>query len=101
MMESLALTHSFQSCEEPAPVVKSVDQLGLKLPNFAWVSLAAIALVFSAIAIPSEAHAALSRVSTNGSSLNVRSGPGLGYCVIGKLRRFRRGHGWIGVARRG
>lgn len=100
MMESLALTHSFQSYEEPAPVIKSFDQLGLKISNSAWVGLAAIALIFSAITVPTEAQAALRRVSTNGSNLNIRSGPGLGYCVIGKLRngslirttRYR--HGW-------
>lgn len=84
-MESLALTHSFVAYEEPASQLqfRSIEDLGLKIPNSAWIGLAGVAVALSVVAIPTEAQAAY--VRTNGGRLNVRSGPGLHYCVLGKL----------------
>lgn len=84
-METLALTHSYIAHEEPVPelTLPSLDELGLRIPSSAWVGLAAIAVAASVFTLPGEAHAAY--VSTNGSRLNVRSGPGLEYCVLRKL----------------
>jgi uncharacterized protein YraI len=85
-MEALAFTHSYITYENPDSDLKlrSFDELGLKIPSSAWLSLAGVAVAVSVMLVPAEAHAAY--VSTNGSRLNVRCGPGLEYCVGGKLQ---------------
>ncbi len=120
-MESLALSHSFVAYESPESELKlkSLDELGLKIPNSAWVGLVGMAVALSVVALPSEAQASCSysrcgrqkshhsnsygygKVVTNGGRLNIRSGPSRCSHVIGKLYSGdyikltgRYKHGW-------
>jgi SH3-like domain-containing protein len=105
-MEALAFTHSYITYENPDSDLKlrSFDELGLKIPSSAWIGLAGLAVAVSVMSVPAEAHAAY--VSTNGSRLNIRCGPGLEYCVGGKLHngskvrithkyKYRDGIKWV------
>ena len=92
-METLALVHLTAAYDDPnPPQLRSLDEIKLKLPSSAWIGLAGIILslmVFTAA--PEQAQAAncgygnCVKVSTNGSGLRIRSGPGTGYGVIGGL----------------
>ena len=84
-METLAFTHSYVAYEnlDSEPKLRSLEELGLKIPSSAWIGLAGLAVAVSVMAVPAEAHAAY--VSTNGGRLNVRCGPGIEYCVGRKL----------------
>lgn len=99
-MESLALSHSFVAYESPESELqlKSLDELGLKLPNAALVGAAGMAVALSVLAVPGEAQASChysrcghksyhsyAAVSTNGGRLNIRSRPSSCSRVIGKL----------------
>lgn len=104
IMESLALAHSFLAYEEPAPEV----QVNFNLPSSAGMGLVAATLTLSTLAISGSAEAASMRVATNGSNLNVRCGPGMVHCVVGKLSpgqkvhttgRYR--HGWAQLSNGG
>jgi uncharacterized protein YgiM (DUF1202 family) len=99
-MEALALSHSFVAYESPESELqlKSLDELGLKIPNSALVGLVGIALAVSVVSIPGEAQASCGRsrcgggrggesaeVATNGSRLNIRNHPNGCSRIIGKL----------------
>ncbi|MEG4588369.1 SH3 domain-containing protein [Microcoleus sp. MOSTC5] len=103
-MESLALSHSFVAYESPESElqVKSLDELGLKIPNSAWVGVAGIAVALSVLSVTGEAqascgysrcgskhshrsHNSYAEVATNGGRLNIRHRPDRCSHVIGKL----------------
>ncbi|MGB8687334.1 MAG: SH3 domain-containing protein [Microcoleus sp.] len=120
-MESLALTHSFVAYESPEPELKlkSLDELGLKIPNAAWVGVVGMAVALSVVSVPGEAqaggcyrrcgghhrHHSYGQVATNGGRLNIRHHASRCSHVIGKLYdgdnvalsgRYR--HGWAQLA---
>ena len=84
-MESLALTHSFVAYESPESELKlkSLDELGLKIPNAAWVGVVGMAVALSVVSVPGEAqaggcyrrcgghhrHHSYAQVTTNGGRL--------------------------------
>ena len=102
-MEALALSHSFVAYESPESElqVKSLDQLGLKIPNSAWIGVAGMAVALSVLSVGGEAQAGCYRkhcghrahhsrhsyaeVATNGGRLNIRHRPDGCSHVIGKL----------------
>jgi uncharacterized protein YgiM (DUF1202 family) len=101
-MESLALSHSFVAYESPESELqlKSLDELGLKIPNSAWLGVAGMAVALSVLSVPGEAQASCykrcghrshhsrhsyAEVATNGSRLNIRHRPDSCSRVIGKL----------------
>jgi uncharacterized protein YgiM (DUF1202 family) len=102
-MESLALSHSFVAYESPESELqlKSLDELGLKIPNSAWLGVAGIAVALSVLSVPGEAQASCgysscgghrhhsrhsyAEVATNGGRLNIRHRPSECSHVIGKL----------------
>lgn len=100
-MESLALSHSFVAYESPESELqlKSLDELGLKIPNSAWVGVAGMAVALSVLGVPGEAqarscgysgcgghsHHSYAQVATNGGRLNIRHRPDRCSHVIGKL----------------
>ncbi len=116
-MEALALSHSFVAYESPESELKlkSLDELGLKIPNSALVGLVGMAVAVSVVGLPGEAQASCgyrhcgghhghegysessygerehhsrdgySEVATNGSRLNIRNRPSECSHVIGKL----------------
>lgn len=100
-MESLALTHSFTAYESPESELqlKSFDELGLKIPNSAWVGLVGMTVALSVVSVPGEAqaschykrcghksyHHSYVEVATNGGRLNIRNRPSKCSHVIGKL----------------
>jgi len=104
-MEALALSHSFVAYESPESELqlKSLGELGLKIPNSAWLGVAGMAVALSVLSVPGEAQASChysrcgkkshhshhryAEVSTNGGRLNIRSGPSSCSHVIGKLYR--------------
>jgi uncharacterized protein YraI len=115
-MENLALVELTAAYENPNPLqLRSLDEMGLKFPSSAWISLAGIIIslmVFTAV--PEQAQAAACsyggcvKVSTNGSALRIRSGPGTGYAVIGSYSNGttvatsgRLSNGWIQVSNGG
>ncbi|MEG3990805.1 SH3 domain-containing protein [Microcoleus sp. S28C3] len=127
-MESLALSHSFVAYESPESElqVKSLDELGLKIPNSAWVGVAGMAVALSVLGTPGEAqascgyrhcgsrsHNSYAEVATNGGRLNIRHRPDGCSHVIGKLYngdnvkltgRYRngwaqlKGGGWVSAS---
>lgn len=102
-MESLALSHSFVAYESPESELKlkSLDELGLKIPNAAWVGVASMAIALSVLSVPGEAqagchrsrcggghhghHGYYAKVDTNGGRLNIRHRASKCSHVIGKL----------------
>ena len=102
-MESLALSHSFVAYESPESELqlKSLDELGLKIPNSAWLGVAGMAVALSVLSVPGEAqascgysscgghkhhsHHSYAEVTTNGGRLNIRHRPDSCSRVIGKL----------------
>ena len=101
-MEALALSHSFVAYESPESELqlKSLDELGFKIPNSAWLGVAGIAVALSVLSVPGEAQASCykrcghrshhsrhsyAEVSTNGGRLNIRHRPDSCSRVIGKL----------------
>jgi hypothetical protein len=101
-MESLALSHSFVAYESPEPELqlKSLGELGLKIPNSAWLGVAGMAVALSVLSVPGEAqascgysrcgkksHHSYAAVVTNGGRLNIRHAPNACSHVIGKLHR--------------
>ena len=102
-MEALALSHSFVAYESPESELqlKSLDELGLKIPNSAWLGVAGMAVALSVLSVPGEAqascgysscgkqshhsHHSYAEVVTNGSRLNIRHRPDNCSRVIGKL----------------
>ncbi|MEG4503487.1 SH3 domain-containing protein [Microcoleus sp. F6_B4] len=127
-MEALALSHSFVAYESPESElqVKSLDQLGLKIPNSAWIGVAGLAVALSVLSVPGEAqaschysrcgkksHHSYAKVVTNGGRLNIRNRPDSCSHVIGKLYygdhikltgRYRngwaqlKGGGWVSTS---
>lgn len=128
-MESLALTHSFVAYESPESELKlkSLDELGLKIPNAAWVGVVGMAVALSVVSVPGEAqargcysrcgghhrHHSYAQVTTNGGRLNIRHHASRCSHVIGKLYdgdhvpltgRYRhgwaqlKGGGWVSTA---
>lgn len=127
-MEALALSHSFVAYESPESElqVKSLDELGLKIPNSAWIGVAGIAVALSVLGTPGEAqagcyrqrcghrsHNSYAEVATNGGRLNIRHRPNGCSHVIGKLYngdnvkltgRYRngwaqlKGGGWVSAS---
>ena len=101
-MESLALSHSFVAYESPESELqlKSLDELGFKIPNSAWLGVAGMAVALSVLSVPGEAqaschysrcgkksHHSYAAVVTNGGRLNIRHAPNACSHVIGKLHR--------------
>jgi uncharacterized protein YgiM (DUF1202 family) len=104
-MEALALSHSFVAYESPESELqlKSLGELGFKIPNSAWLGVAGMAVALSVLSVPGEAqascgysrcgkkshhsHHSYAAVVTNGGRLNIRSGPSSCSHVIGKLYR--------------
>ncbi len=102
-MEALALSHSFVAYESPESELqlKSLDELGLKIPNSAWIGVASMAIALSVVSIPGEAQARgcysgcgggghhhqnyYAKVDTNGGRLNIRHRASRCSYVIGKL----------------
>lgn len=118
-MEALALSHSFVAYESPESELqlKSLDELGLKIPNSAWIGVASMAIALSVVSIPGEAqascgysrcgggHHSSAEVATNGGRLNIRHRPNGCSHVIGKLYdgdyvalSGRYKHGWAELA---
>lgn len=128
-MEALALSHSFVAYESPESELqlKSLDELGLKIPNSALVGMVGIAVALSVVSLPGEAQASCgysrcggysqknysAEVATNGGRLNIRHRPNGCSRVIGKLHdgdhieltgRYKRGWaqveggGWVSRA---
>ena len=129
-MEALALSHSFVAYESPESElqVKSLDELGLKIPNSAWIGVAGLAVALSVLGVPGEAqagcykqrcghrshsHNSYAEVATNGGRLNIRHRPNGCSHVIGKLYpgdnvaltgRYRngwaqlKGGGWVSAS---
>jgi len=58
-MESLALSHSFVAYESPESELqlKSLDELGFKIPNSAWLGVVGLAVALSVLSVPGEAQA--------------------------------------------
>jgi uncharacterized protein YgiM (DUF1202 family) len=104
-MEALALSHSFVAYESPESELqlKSLDELGLKIPNSAWLGVVGMAVALSVLSVPGEAqascgysrcgkkshhsHHSYAKVVTHGSRLNIRHAPNACSHVIGKLHR--------------
>lgn len=104
-MEALALSHSFVAYESPESELqlKSLDELGLKIPNSAWLGVVGLAVALSVLSVPGEAqascgysrcgkkshhsHHSYAKVVTNGGRLNIRHRPDSCSHVIGKLYR--------------
>src|SRR6476469_5179191 len=103
-MEALALSHAFVAYESPESELqlKSLDELGLKIPNSAWLGVAGMAVALSVLSVPGEAqascgysrcggghrhhsHHSYAEVTTNGGRLNIRHRPDSCSRVIGKL----------------
>ena len=100
-MEALALSHSFVAYESPESELqlKSLDELGLKIPNSALVGVAGVAVALSILSVSGEAqaschykrcggghsHHSYAEVATNGGRLNIRHRPNGCSHVIGKL----------------
>jgi hypothetical protein len=102
-MEALALSHSFVAYESPESELqlKSLDELGFKIPNSAWLGVAGMAVALSVLSVPGEAQASCgysrcgkqshhsrhryAEVTTNGGRLNIRHRPDSCSPVIGKL----------------
>lgn len=120
-MEALALSHSFVAYESPESELqlKSLDELGLKIPTSALVGVAGMAVALSVIGFAGEAqascgykrcgghrsHHSYAEVATNGGRLNIRHRPNGCSHVIGKLYRGdnvklsgRYKHGWAELA---
>lgn len=127
-MEALALSHSFVAYESPESELqlKSLDELGLKIPTSALVGVAGMAVALSVMGVAGEAqascgykrcghksHHSYAAVSTNGGRLNIRSRPSSCSHVIGKLYsgdhikltgRYRngwaqvKGGGWVSAS---
>lgn len=111
-MEALALSHSFVAYESPESELqlKSLDELGLKIPNSALVGMVGIAVALSVVSLPGEAqagghysscrprhehcrshhHRRYAHVATNCSRLNIRECPGRCSRIIGKLHNGDR-----------
>ena len=104
-MEALALSHSFVAYESPESELqlKSLDELGFKIPNSAWLGVVGMAVALSVLSVPGEAqascgysrcgkkshhsHHSYAKVVTHGSRLNIRHRPDSCSHVIGKLYR--------------
>ena len=102
-MEALALSHSFVAYESPESELqlKSLDELGFKIPNSAWLGVVGLAVALSVLSVPGEAqascgysrcgkkshhsHHSYAKVVTHGSRLNIRHRPDSCSHVIGKL----------------
>ena len=99
-MEALALSHSFVAYESPESELqlKSLDELGLKIPTSALVGVAGMAVALSIMGVAGEAqascgykrcghksHHSYGHVATNGGRLNIRHRPNGCSHVIGKL----------------
>ncbi len=102
-MEALALSHSFVAYESPESELqlKSLDELGFKIPNSAWLGVVGMAVALSVLSVPGEAqascgysrcgkkshhgHHSYAKVVTHGSRLNIRHRPDSCSHVIGKL----------------
>ena len=128
-MEALALSHSFVAYESPESELqlKSLDELGLKIPNSALLGVAGVAVALSILSVSGEAqascgykrcggghsHHSYAEVATNGGRLNIRHRPNGCSHVIGKLYngdnvkltgRYRngwaqlKGGGWISTS---
>ena len=89
-METLAYTHFSAQVDDKIPQSQfSADgsvfesEVYWKPPSLAWIRGLALAIALSSLTVTSSVWAAV--VNTNGSPLNVRSGPGLGYRVVSTL----------------
>src|SRR4028118_1061442 len=104
-MEALALSHSFVAYESPESELqlKSLDELGFKIPNSAWLGVVGLAVALSVLSVPGEAqascgysrcgkkshhsHHSYAKVVTHGSRLNHRTRPHRRPHVVGEVYR--------------
>ena len=86
-MESLALSHSFVAYESPESELqlKSLDELGLKIPNSAWVGVAGMAVALSVLSVGGEAQASCGYSHCGKQSHGSHHSPDSCSPVIGKL----------------
>lgn len=88
-MEALAYSHLSLAHDEAATLEPTAYELKLfkgltwKPPSSAWIGLIASIMAISLMGLANSAMAAF--VRTNGSPLNVRSGPSTSYPVVGSL----------------
>jgi uncharacterized protein YraI len=86
-METFAYLESAVAYEDPnpQPQLKTLKELGLTVPSSAWLGLAAILLSASMfVAQVPQVHAFPATVTAS-SGVNIRSGPGTNYAIIGGL----------------
>lgn len=86
-MESLALVHTYVAHEDPnpEPQVRSLQEFNKMVVESACVGLAAVALGVAVVGNAPKAEAAGFITVEANSGLNIRSGPGSSYSIIGGL----------------
>lgn len=110
-MEALAYLHLCNVHEEAnvnpdAGELKLFEGFNWQPPSSAWIRLISIVMALSILSLESSASAYVATVRTNGSPLNVRTGPGIDYRVVDTLpngTRIRlngnRSNGWSELSR--
>lgn len=100
MMETLAYLHLSVAHEEEQQNPNAYALQAWRLPSSAWIKFSSALVAISIVGLMNAAMAAY--VRTNGSPLNVRSGPGGVYPVVGSLRNGasvalngRSSNGWL------
>ncbi|MBW4418170.1 MAG: SH3 domain-containing protein [Myxacorys californica WJT36-NPBG1] len=86
-METFAFLETAVAHEDPSPdlQVRSLKELGLTVPAAASVGLAGLLLATTLLVSVPNANALPASVTVTSSGLNIRSGPGTGYPIIGGL----------------
>lgn len=94
-MEALAYLHLCTAREEAeanpdAGKLTLFENLNWQLPCSAWIRLTSVLIAISILSLSSSSFAYTATVKTNGSPLNVRTGPGMGYRVVDTLSNGTR-----------
>jgi uncharacterized protein YgiM (DUF1202 family) len=86
-METFAYLETAVAHEDPSPdvQVRSLKELGLTMPAAASIGLAGLLLATTILVHVPSASAFSDVVTVTASGLNIRTGPGTGYPVIGSL----------------
>lgn len=88
-METLAYLHLCTVYEEAnhpdAEELQFFEGCSWQPPSSAWLGLISTIVALSILSLASSVSAYIARVRTNGSPLNVRTGPGLSYAVVDAL----------------
>ena len=83
-METFAYLETAVEHENPNPTqVRSLKELGLTVPSSAWIGIAAILLSASMMVVQVPQVQAFPATVVSGSGVNVRSGPGTNFAIIG------------------